>query len=216
MMRGQTQEAFIARIRESLKNHGQPVELPTDVEIARVAATNVDVVSLFMERTRQIGMHPERVADEQAAADKVIELISAAGGTSVILPEDSIPARSLIAERLEEKGIRLLDVNDRDASFDADFGITGVTWAVAETGSLCVDSGGARRRLASLAVPNHIAVLTEDQILPDLLDLAARTTPADMPANRTLISAPSKTADIEMILVEGVHGPKIVHIVVVG
>lgn len=215
-MRGQTQEAFIARIRESLKNHGQPVELPTDVEIARVAATNVDVVSLFMERTRQIGMHPERVADEQAAADKVIELISAAGGTSVILPEDSIPARSLIAERLEEKGIRLLDVNDRDASFDADFGITGVTWAVAETGSLCVDSGGARRRLASLAVPNHIAVLTEDQILPDLLDLAARTTPADMPANRTLISAPSKTADIEMILVEGVHGPKIVHIVVVG
>ncbi len=215
-MRGQTQEAFIARIRESLKDRGQPVELPTDVEIARVAATNVDVVSLFMERTRQIGMHPERVADEQAVADKVIELISAAGGTSAILPEDSIPARSLIAERFEEKGIHLLDVNDRDASFDADFGITGVTWAVAETGSLCVDSGGARRRLASLAVPNHIAVLTTDQILPDLLDLAARTTPTDMPANRTLISAPSKTADIEMILVEGVHGPKIVHVVVIG
>lgn len=215
-MRGQTQEAFLARIRASLADRGQPVELPPDNEVARVTAAGADLATVFMDRARQVGMRPERVADEPAAADKVAGIVAAAGGNSVIMPEDSIPARSLIAERLEGKGIRLLDVNDRDAAFDADFGITGVTWAVAETGSLCVDSGGARRRLASLAVPNHIAVLTRDQILPDLLDLAARMSPADMPANRVLISAPSKTADIEMILVEGVHGPKVVHIVVIG
>ena len=216
MMRGQTQEAFFARIRDSLKDRGAPVDLPSDVEIARVTAAGADPVTLFMERAKQVGMHPEQVADEQAAAAKVVEIVTAAEGSSVILPEDDIPARSLIAEGLAAKGIRFLDVNDRDASFDADFGITGVTCAVAETGSLCIDSGGARRRLASLAVPNHIAIVRADQILPDLLDLAARMSPADLPANRVLISAPSKTADIEMILVEGVHGPRIVHIVVIG
>lgn len=215
MMRGQSQEAFFARLRGSLQDRGQPVDLPADVELARVVPAVADLVALFMERTRQVGMKPERVPDEQAAAAKVAEIIAAADGSTAILPEEDVPARSQIAENLAAKGIRLLDVNDRDVSFDADFGITGVAWAVAETGSLCVESGGAHRLLASLAVPNHIAVVRADQILPDLLDLAART-PAEMPANRTLISAPSKTADIEMILVEGVHGPKVVYVVVIG
>lgn len=215
-MRGQTQEAFFARIRESLKDRGAPVELPSDLEVARVTAAGADLVTLFMDRAKQVGMRPEWVADDQAAAAKVVEIVTAAGGANAILPEEDIPARTLIAEGLKARNIRLLDVNDRDAAFDADFGITGVTWAIAETGSLCVDSGGAHRRLASLAVPNHIAVVRTSRILPDLLDFAARVSPDDIPANMTLISAPSKTADIEMILVEGVHGPKVVHIIVIA
>ncbi len=216
MMRGQTQEAFFARIRDSLKDRGAPVELPSDLEIARVAAADGDLVTLFMERAKQVGMHPARVGDDQAAAAMVIDIVLGAGGDTAILPEDDVPARALIADGLKAKGVRLLDVNDRDAAFDADFGITGVSCAIAETGSLGVDSGGARRRLASLAVPNHIAIVRSGQIVADLLDFAACISPGDMPANRTLISAPSKTADIEMILVEGVHGPKVVHVIVIA
>jgi L-lactate dehydrogenase complex protein LldG len=214
-MRGQTQEAFFARIVEALKDRGKPVDLPDELEVARVVSADRDLVAVFSERARQVGMHPERVADDQAAVNKVLEIMAAAGAASVILPDEEIPARDLIQARLEETGIRFVDVNDRDASFEADFGITGVTCAIAETGSLCVDSGDGRRRLASLAVPNHIAVLRVQQILPDLLDWAARF-PVEIPANRVLISAPSKTADIEMTLVEGVHGPKVVYIVVIG
>jgi L-lactate dehydrogenase complex protein LldG len=216
MMRGQTQEAFFARIQDSLKDRGAPVELPSDLEVARVAPTDADLVTLFMDRAKQVGMRPAQAADDQAAAAMVVDIVTAAGAGSAILPEDDVPARALIADALKAKGVRLLDVNDRDAAFDADFGITGVSCAIAETGSLCVDSGGAHRRLVSLAVPNHIALVRADQVVPDLLDFAARLSPDDMPANMTLISAPSKTADIEMILVEGVHGPKVVYIIVIA
>ncbi|HPD30722.1 MAG TPA: lactate utilization protein [Phycisphaerae bacterium] len=216
MMRGQTREAFFARIRESLTDRGAPVELPSDLEVARVTASGVDLVTLFMDRAQQVGMRPERVVDDRAAAAKVVEIVTAAGRASAILPEEDIPARALIVDGLKGKGVRLMDVNDRDAAFDADFGITGVSCAIAETGSLCVDSGGTHRRLASLAVPHHIALVRAEQIVPDLLDFAARVSKDDIPANMTLISAPSKTADIEMILVEGVHGPKVVHIIVIA
>ena len=68
--------------------------------------------------------------------------------------------------------------------------------------------------MASLAVPAHIAVLRADQIVPDLLDWGGSLS-SDPPANEVLISAMSKTADIEGILVPGVHGPGIVHVVVI-
>ena len=64
-------------------------------------------------------------------------------------------------------------------------------------------------------MPNHIAIVRTDQIVPDLLDWSAAA-PADMPANRVLVSGPSKTADIEMIIVSGVHGPKTEHIILIG
>ena len=69
--------------------------------------------------------------------------------------------------------------------------------------------------MASLAVPNYISIVRADQIVPDLLDWTA-SLPADLPANQVLISAPSKTADIEMIIITGVHGPGEVHVIIVA
>jgi L-lactate dehydrogenase complex protein LldG len=85
---------------------------------------------------------------------------------------------------------------------------------VAETGSICIQSGPRTRRLASLAVVEHIAILKREDIVADLLDWAA-SLGANLPANEVLITGPSKTADIEMNLVMGVHGPKNVHIILI-
>jgi len=99
------------------------------------------------------------------------------------------------------------DTVDRAFLTIADVGISGAKAALAETGSVVVDSGPNKSRLATLLPPIHVALVKTSQLVPDLIAyMAARN--GDFPANRVLISGPSKTADIEQTLVVGVHGPK--------
>jgi L-lactate dehydrogenase complex protein LldG len=100
--------------------------------------------------------------------------------------------------------------------------ISGADAAIAESGTLLVMSGPGRGRLASLLPPIHIAILPVDCIvrsLPDAFALIAERWGPDVVherANITLISGPSRTADIEQSLTLGVHGPKEIHVVIVG
>jgi len=114
---------------------------------------------------------------------------------------DGEPARSERLESLERIAV----------------GVTGALAGIAESGTLAVVSGPGRPRLASLLPPVHVAVLRADRLyasLPDLL--AAHPHLPDEGSNFVLITGPSRTADIEMTLTRGVHGPGEVHVVLVG
>ena len=89
----------------------------------------------------------------------------------------------------------------------ADAGITGVDAALAETGTIVVSSGPGKSRLVSLLPPVHIALVPTSSLTVDLFTWTAARSGA-MPASVTLISGPSKTADIEQVMAIGVHGPK--------
>jgi L-lactate dehydrogenase complex protein LldG len=214
-MPSETQNSFFARITSALAERGPAVPLPDDLEVARVVESGAATVETFVARVQQSGMHPHQVNSESEAVAKVAEIVTSLGAKTAIVPDAPMPAHDNIMAALQEQGVRLLSPDDRDASFEADVGITGVRLAVAETASMSVISGERHRRLASLAVPAHIAVLRAEQVVPDLLDWG-RTISPDPPANEVLISAMSKTADIEGILVPGVHGPGIVHVVIIA
>lgn len=95
----------------------------------------------------------------------------------------------------------------RAACAAADIGITGVDAALAETGTAVVSSGPGRSRLTPLLPPIHLALVATSQLTTDLFTwTASRNAPP--PAAMTLISGPSKTADIEQTMAIGVHGPK--------
>ncbi len=214
-MAGTSQEAFLARIRNALNARQESEPLPTDHELARVVAPSQDVVALFMERVAGSAMSVERIADESALAEKVAAIVAEAGATRILVGREEFPARSHILARLEEQAVELLDPDDKLQAFEAQVGITGVASAVAETGSIHMTSGGPRRRLTSLAAPCHIAIVRADEIVPDLLDWAAQPCD-DRPAGEVLVSGPSKTADIELALVIGVHGPRAEYILILG
>jgi L-lactate dehydrogenase complex protein LldG len=100
--------------------------------------------------------------------------------------------------------------------FAADVGITGVDFLIAETGSLVMRSSPGQPRSISLLPPVHIALAERRQIVPDLFDLFHELgNPPALPSCLTLITGPSKTGDIELRLVTGVHGPGTVHVLMV-
>lgn len=138
--------------------------------------------------------------------------------------DENEAAWQMFANRLEELGGRvieqhelqaLLDVPrfvDEDASgllgiqstaeiWDAEVGVTTAVCAVAETGSVLLRAGPGHHRLASLAPPVHLVLVSE--VVTTLAEGLSRV------GNRTsvLATGPSRTADIEGVLVRGVHGP---------
>lgn len=138
-----------------------------------------------------------------------------------------------LLDRLRAAGIDAVADPDQDALFAVDASITGVDAAVAETGSIVCASGVGVPRGASLYPLIHLAVVGRDQLAPDLLDwLTVLSAPASspspphgppsevaahaaLPSCISLVTGPSKTADIEGVLVTGVHGPGRVIVVLV-
>src|SRR5262249_36441833 len=102
---------------------------------------------------------------------------------------------------------------NKEKFFGADVGITGVQALVAETGSVILSSSPDEPRSLSLLPPVHIAVAAESQIVADLFDLFDIFSQSlVLPSCVSLITGPSKTGDIELRLVTGVHGPGELHV----
>ena len=110
----------------------------------------------------------------------------------------------------------------REAAALADIGVTGVDWALAETGTLVLVSGRGRPRSTSLLPATHVAVFDRGCLLESLEQVGAmlEALHADPARNMSgavinFITGPSRTADIELTLTRGVHGPKEVHAIFV-
>jgi L-lactate utilization protein LutC len=105
-----------------------------------------------------------------------------------------------------------LAINDL---FELDVGITKAQAAIAETGTLVLDSSLERNRLVSLIPPAHIAILDASRIYATLSEtLAALQTNGELSPAITFITGPSRTADIELTLTIGVHGPQELYVIV--
>jgi glycolate oxidase iron-sulfur subunit len=116
-----------------------------------------------------------------------------------------------------EDGAPLAADRLREVAAGADLGLTAADLAIAETGSLVLVSGSGRSRSVSLLPPVHVAVFGRDQLVGSLAEAGIllqgwhAAPPAWVGANVVVITGPSRTADIELTLTRGVHGPKEVH-----
>lgn len=109
----------------------------------------------------------------------------------------------------------------RDSVLTAEAGITGVDCVLSESGTLVLSSLTEGSQLASLAPPIHIALYTRNQAVATMEEALERVpfprSPEEPAPGRSVvfITGPSRTADIEQILIRGVHGPKYVHAILV-
>ncbi len=109
-----------------------------------------------------------------------------------------------IGSKLASTGLTVEQEYDRERYDDYQFGITRATGAIAESGSLILDDFNTSHRLAALSPWVHVAVVERKGILRSIPDAIAAF--GDSP-NIIWVTGPSKTADVEGILIEGVHGP---------
>lgn len=202
-------------------------ELPTLEADVRQVGTNEDLISRFVAAATSAGLKVHRVSQSDWIA-RVREILAECGAKTVYIEQNAClggsgapndcgvagPDVEQLTAELALAGITVKSDTSDETLFSVDAGITGVTCAVAETGTLVCQSGPDRARGGSLIPPLHIALLSAAMILPDLCDcLALISAGSQLPANVNLITGPSKTADIEGILVTGVHGPREVHVI---
>jgi L-lactate dehydrogenase complex protein LldG len=138
----------------------------------------------------------------EAEATRVLRHILTAAGAERVAGSDAPLVRRLLPESRTDLS--------REELFTCDAGVTTAQWGIAETGTLVLESARERSRLASLVPPIHVALLSTRCICDSLGDALARVDPASHAI--TLITGPSRTSDIELTLVVGVHGPQTVHV----
>lgn len=109
-----------------------------------------------------------------------------------------------IGDALAAAGLTVETGYDRSRYEDYRFGITRATGAVAESGTIILDDARTSDRLAALSPWVHVAVVRHDEIHRGIPDAIAALGPS---RNIVWVTGPSKTADVEGILIEGVHGP---------
>ena len=179
-----------------------PLSVPERGDVLRVRT--------FSERLAAVGAHCTVVSGEAEAAGALAGILSGAGARRVAGSDAPLVQRLLqpLRDRFE---IAAGESLSRDELFACDVGVTTAQWGIAETGTLVLESARERSRLLSLVPPIHVAVLSTRCICESLGDALDRVRQATSHAI-TFITGPSRTSDIELTLVVGVHGPQTVHV----
>ena len=215
-------ERVLGRIRAAIGGGQRPeaevaaeyAALPRGYLRAHHDPASHDIVSLFAERTADYRAVVERVT--LAALPGAVTRVVAARATDQGDAWFAVPA-GLPPDWLAEvdPAIRLVGDDPPLAAVELDSCagvITGCAVAIAETGTIVLAHGDGQGRRALTLVPDfHLVVVRHDQIAADLPDALARLDPS---RPLTLIAGPSATSDIELIRVEGVHGPRTLHVLI--
>ena len=207
-------EALLGRVRSALgRGEGQA---PAPAPPARVVVPQQDVearIPRLLAAVEALAGKTFHAAGPQAACDyvaRVIEGRTAVASNAPLLAKCGITALPNVRSGITD-GAEL-----RALCASLDVGITSADYALADTGTLVLFASPEEARLVSLLPPMHIALVPQDRILTGLDELfTLMPDPAGRSSSMVLITGPSRTADIEQILVRGVHGPGEVHVVVV-
>ena len=209
-----SREAILQRIRSALGRTAETPAPPIPETLLAFAPMEMEQrIARFTAALEALGGRVLRAASPPEAGAMIAAIT---GGADVVASEASYLRACGVASL---PGVRsdFSSAEDYRASrAEAAFGITSADYALAETGSLVLFSGHEESRLVSLLPPAHIAVLPLNRLLTNLNELLTLVPhPADLTSAMVIVTGPSRTADIEQILVRGVHGPGEITVILV-
>jgi L-lactate dehydrogenase complex protein LldG len=196
----------------AVRSEPPPQPPPLREAIVRLVGKDAKLPELFARRAAELKMIVTSV-DAAHAARELLAFLAQHPIKKVALAVSPLLDRLGVPSALESAGltVKSWDQITLDQMYEFDCAVTDVDYAVAESGSLVIKPSPRQGRSMSLVPMYHVAFVQASQIVPDMVDLFERLARDRDRSNYILISGPSKTADIEMNVVTGVHGPNVVN-----
>ena len=212
-MNNTAREEILGSIRSHLATSVPYDKQETSHGFSRMNAdqsSSVEICDQFKTSLEAVDGHCAIVQGDDGIARALTQIIH--GGRIAISDNPEVERLLNLTDlEIEELGIA---PNAHDI-FRFDVGISTVQAAIAETGTLVLDSTRERHRFVSLVPPVHIAIVRASQIyrtLGEVLSLIRKD--KEISAAVTFITGPSRTADIELTLAIGVHGPQELYVII--
>lgn len=210
---GSAREEILGRVRAALVDV-RPDPMPVRAPIMPVLSYEA-VLDLFVERVVDYGATVQRCSLanlSETVASALLTYLPKQGQVAarVVVPKDlELDVPGALLDSADDGGFTAYELDSVDAV------VTRVAVGIAETGTIVLDHGAGQGRRAISLVPDfHVCIIDAAQVVPDVPDAIVLLTAA-VAAGRPLtwISGPSATSDIELDRVEGVHGPRRLHVV---
>lgn len=204
-------EEILGRIRSAIADI-DPADAAAEIDWTYgepVSTGALNVVDRFAERVADYRAIVERVDAAQLAQQVVAALAGVTG---------SVIGDAQVRERLTAEIDWIDDAGLTAAQLDAVGAVvTTAAVGIANTGTIVLDHGpGQGRRAVSLVPDLHVCIVAADQVVSDVPEAVARLIEVGAGTRpQTWISGPSATSDIELDRVEGVHGPRTLHVIIV-
>src|SRR5271156_5651884 len=189
------------------------------------SAQRTELATAFARELEEVGGKFLGILSPAELSNRIVSLASEIGARTVALGQGVASDMDAIGEALERADFRIvrtLPVADseraamRSRVADAELGIAEADFAIASTGTLAVVANANRPGSLTLLPPASLVIVQIDRVMPNLAAVLGAMGASGVAANRlTLITGPSRTADIEKRIVLGVHGPKSLHVIVV-
>lgn len=233
-----TRDEMLERVRKALgrPNAGPPAAPVPSLDLSGVMPPLApeDFLAKFEAEWEKVAGVAYRVSSPDELEAVLQKILGLAETQAVVLSGNPLLAELGLADRLTTlnkfvtcwtdgpgaEGTNSLP-NFTKASFAAGAGITGVDYVLAESGTLVLSSATEGVQIASLAPPIHIALYRRSQLVGSLDEVLSKlpiaNTQGKPAAGRSVVfvTGTSRTADIEQILIRGVHGPREAHAILV-
>jgi L-lactate dehydrogenase complex protein LldG len=223
-MHGTARSDLLSRIRTALAGSHQ-TQIASDNASADADFDQAGLIERFETELKLVGGFCYVAQNRGAARDILGEILRTVEAKKMVAWHASFFEEFGLSDSIPQAGLDLFhagqaanDVELITKATHADVGITIADFLLADTGTVVLLADERRPRCVSLLPPVHIAIARKDAILPGIDELFSELRPTvalnqGLSSAITFITGPSRTADIEMTLVMGVHGPQQLHVI---
>ena len=175
----------------------------------------------FIGELNKVNTNVIETSSEDEAKKSILKLIEDKELKSFAIWESQFLKEINLKQDFKDAGLKLITAKNKNRMANADIGITEVDYAIADTGTLVLLTDKNQPRSVSLLPPIHIAIVRPENLVRNINDLfiilkSRLQNTEDITSCMTFITGPSRTADIELSLTLGVHGPKELYVLILS